>query len=47
MNKKNNCKKNQFKQKKDCCVQSLKDVNCFLSDYSKVKKAFKIFKWIK
>lgn len=46
----NNCnKKNKknIKQKKDCCLQSLKQVNCFLSDFSNVKKAFKIFRWFK
>jgi len=47
--KKNNYNNNKsnFKKKKDCCMQSLKQVNCFLSDFSNVKKAFTIFKWFK
>ncbi len=44
---KNNYKKNKIKDKKDCCMQSLKEINCFLSDFSNVKKALKIFKWLK
>ncbi len=49
MEKFNSNKKNvkNLKQKKDCCMQSLKEVNCFLCDFSKVKKAIKISKWIR
>lgn len=39
--------KKKFKQKKDCCMQSLKEVNCFLSNFFNAKKAFTIFKWFK
>lgn len=39
--------KKMFKNKKDCCMQSLKEVNCFLSDFSNIKKAINIFKWLK
>ena len=34
-----------LKNKKDCCMQSLKDVNCFLYSFSTLKKAINIFKW--
>lgn len=42
-----NNKKFNFGQKKDCCVQSLKDVNCFLCNVKKAKKAILLFKWLK
>ena len=42
-----NNKKWKIFTKKDCCVQSLKQVNCFLSDFSNIKKALTIFKWFK
>ena len=49
MNSNINKRKNKFnfKQKKDCCVQSLKDVNSFLYNFSKTKKLINIFKWLK
>lgn len=40
-------KKINFCQKKDCCVQSLKDVNIFLCNIKKVKKAIFLFKCFK
>lgn len=43
-NKKNKIK---FNEKKDCCVKSLKEVNCFLCNIKKAKIALCLFKWFK
>ena len=47
MGKNNYSKKNKFKIKKDCCLQSLKEVNCFLYKFSKTKKFYNLLKWFK
>ena len=47
MNKNNYYKKNKYKNKKDCCMQSLKEVNCFLYKITKTKKMYEIIKWFK
>ena len=36
-----------FKQKKDCCMQSLKEVNCFLYKFTKTKKIYDLLKFFK
>lgn len=36
-----------FTEKKDCCIKSLKEVNCFLCNIKKAKIAFCLFKWFK
>lgn len=41
------CKKNKFIQKKDCCMQSLKDVNVFLCNLKQVKKGIILYKLFK
>lgn len=43
-NKKN---KINFIEKKDYCIKSLKDVNCFLCNIKKAKIALCLFKWFK
>ena len=45
-NKKNikNSKKNILKNKKDCCMQSLKEVNCFLYKFTKTKRIYNFIK---
>ena len=40
-------KKFDFCKKKDCCVQSLKDVNIFLCNLKRAKKAVFLFKCFK
>lgn len=42
--KKKKCKKFDFKQKKDCALQSLREVNCFWSNFSKVCTIKRIIK---
>lgn len=44
--KKNN-KKSNFSKKANCCMQSLKDVNCFLCNLKKAKISFSLYKWFR
>ena len=44
--KKNN-KKSNFCKKTECCMQSLKDVNCFLCNIKKAKIALCLYKWFR
>jgi len=46
-NKKINNKKFIFSKKKDCCLQSLNDVNLFLCNIKKAKIALCLFKWFR
>lgn len=46
-NGKNNKNKFNFKQKKDCCVKSLKEINSFLCNVKKAKIALCLYKWFK
>lgn len=41
---KKKCKKINLKQKKDCAMQSLKEVNCFWNNFSKIYTIKKIIK---
>lgn len=41
---KKKCKKFDFKQKKDCAINSLKEVNCFWNNFSKIYTIKKIIK---
>lgn len=40
-------KKFNFVQKKDCCIHSLKEVNYFLCNLKKAKKALFLYKFLK
>ena len=43
----NKNKKNNFIEKKDCCLKSLTEVNSFLCNIKKAKIALCLFKWFK
>ena len=38
---------NNFKQKKDCAINSIKEIEFFLRNLNKCIKSFKIYKFIK
>ena len=40
-------KKNNFKQKKDCTINSIKEIEFFLCNLSKGIKSFKVYKFFK
>lgn len=40
-------KKNNFKQKKDCTINSIKEIEFFLRNLNKAKQSFKIYKFLK
>ena len=40
-------KENNFKQKKDCAINSLKEIEFFLHNLNKGIKSFKIYKFLK
>ena len=40
-------KKINFKEKKDCCINSIKETEFFLSNLNKALKAFKFYKFLK
>ena len=40
-------KKNNFKQKKDCAINSFKEIEFFLHNLNKGIKSFKIYRFLK
>ena len=42
-----NKKKSSFKEKKDCTIHSIKEVEFFLCNLNKALKSYKIFKFLK
>ena len=42
-----NKKKFNFKEKKDCTIHSIKEVEFFLCNFNKAIKSFKVFKFLK
>ena len=42
-----NKKKFNFTEKKDCTIRSIKEIECFLCNFNKAIKSFKIYKFLK
>lgn len=47
MYKKNNSNKINFSQKKNCAINSIKEIELFLHNFNKAVKSFKIYKFFK
>ena len=47
MYKKNNNNKNSFSQKKNCAINSIKEIEYFLHNFNKAVKSFKIYRFFK